>query len=46
MFFLEHSKLNADSKIEKIMLEKIDGFLDNFIWIGKGKFYLLLREYS
>ena len=25
---------------------KIDGFLDNLIWIGNGKFSLLLREYS
>ena len=28
------------------MQQKIDGFLDNLIWIGNGKFSLLLREYS
>ena len=26
--------------------KKIDGFLDNLIWIGNGKFSLLLRQYS
>ena len=26
--------------------EKIYGFLDSLIWIGKGKFSLLLQEYS
>ena len=26
--------------------EKVYGFLDNLIWIGNGKFSLLLREYS
>ena len=28
------------------MPQKVSGFLDNLIWIGKGKFSLLLREYS
>ena len=46
MFFSEHCKFNADSKIEKKNPEKIYGFLDNFIWVGNGKFSLLLREYS
>ena len=26
--------------------KKVDGFLDNLIWIGNGKLSLLLREYS
>ena len=28
------------------MPQKVSGFLDNLIWIGKGKFSQLLREYS
>ena len=28
------------------MQQKIYDFLDNLIWIGNGKFSLLLREYS
>ena len=28
------------------MLQKADGYLDNLIWIGSGKFSLLLQEYS
>ena len=28
------------------MQQKIYGFLDNLIWIGNGKFSLLLWEYS
>ena len=46
MFFSEHWKFNVDSKIAKKIPEKIYGFLDNLIWIGNGKFSLLLREYS
>ena len=33
-------------KKKKKTLQKIFGFLDNCIWIGNGKFSLLLREYS
>ena len=33
-------------KKKKKNAPKIDGFLDNLIWIGNGKFSLLLREYS
>ena len=32
--------------MQKKMQEKIYGFLDNLVWIGNGKFSLLLREYS
>ena len=46
MFVSEHWKLNVYSKIPKKMQEKNYGFLDNLIWIGNGKFSLLLREYS
>ena len=46
MFFSEHFKFNADSKIEKKIPENIYGFLDNFIWVDNGKWSLLLREYS
>ena len=28
------------------MRQKVSGFLDNLIWIGNGKFSLLLREVS
>ena len=28
------------------MERKISGFLDNLIWIGNGKFSLLLGEYT
>ena len=28
------------------MQQKFDGFLDNLIWVGNGKFSLLLREYA
>ena len=28
------------------MQQKISAFLDNLIWIGTGKFSLLVREYS
>ena len=46
MFFSENWKFNVDSKIAKKIPEKIYGFLDNLIWIGNGKFSLLLREKS
>ena len=46
MFFSEHWKLNVDSNIAKKIQEKNYDVLDNFIWIGNGKFSLLLREYS
>ena len=45
-FSSEHWKFNVDSKNAKKMQQKINGFLDNLIWIGNGKFSLLLREYS
>ena len=32
--------------MQKKMQEKVYGFLDNLVWIGNGKFSLLLREYS
>ena len=32
--------------MQKKMQEKIYGFLDNLVWIGNGKFSLLLWEYS
>ena len=32
--------------MQKKMQQKVYGFLDNLIWIGNGKFSLLLREYS
>ena len=31
---------------KKKMQEKGYGFLDKLIWIGNGKFSLILREYS
>ena len=31
---------------KKKNFEKIYGFLDNLIWVGNGKYSLLLREYS
>ena len=46
IFVLKHWKTYSDSKNAKKMQQKIDGFLDNLIWIGNGKFSLLLREYS
>ena len=50
-FFSEHWKFNVDSKnakkkTKKKKQQKIYGFLDKLIWIGKGKFSRLLREYS
>ena len=45
-FFSEHWEFNPDSKNAKKMLQKVYRFLDNLIWIGAGKFFLLLREYS
>ena len=32
--------------MKKKLRQKFYGFLDNLIWIGHGKFSLLLREYS
>ena len=46
IFFSENWKFNVNSKNAKKIPQKIYGFLDNLIWIGKGKFSLLLREYS
>ena len=48
IFFSEHWKLDVDIKNteKEKMQEKVYGFLDNFIWIGTGKFSLFLREYS
>ena len=31
---------------KKKMQENVFSFLNNYIWIGNGKFSLLLREYS
>ena len=45
-FFSEHWKFNVGCKKAKKMQQKIDGFIDNLIWIGNVKFSLLLREYS
>ena len=33
-------------EIIKKIEERIYGFLDNLIWIGNGKFFLVLQEYS
>ena len=46
MYFQEHWKYNGDSKIAKKNPKKIYDVLDNLIWIGNGKFSLLLPEYS
>ena len=35
-----------NKKKTKKLSENIYGFLDNLIWIGNGKFSLLLWEYS
>ena len=51
MFFSERCKLIVDAKNasnnqkKKKKSEKIDGFLDNLIWIGNRKVSLLLWEY-
>ena len=45
-FFSKCLKFNVDSKTAIKKLTKIFGFPDKCIWIGSGKFYLLLREYS
>ena len=44
--FSEHCKFNVGFKNAKKMQQKISAFLDNLIWIGTGKFSLLVREYS
>ena len=45
-FFLKSSKFNVDSKNAIKLLQHVFGVLDNCIWIGSGKFCLLLQEYS
>ena len=35
-----------EKKKKKKMQQKTYGFLDSLIWIGNGKFSLLLREFS
>ena len=45
-FFSKCSKFNLDSKNAIKMRQKFFGHSDNCIWIGDGKFSLLLREYS
>ena len=45
IFVLKHWEFNVDTKnVEKVQQE-IDCLLKNLIWIGNGKFSLLLREY-
>ena len=45
IFFSEYSKFNVDLKNPKQIEQKVDGFLDNLIWIANGKFSLILRGY-
>ena len=45
-FFSKCSKFNVDCKIAIKMLQNIFSFSGNCIWIGSGKFSLLLREHS
>ena len=44
--FSEYWKFHVDTGNAKKILQKVYGFLDNLISIGKGKFSLLLQEYS
>ena len=46
IFVSEHWKFNVDPKNVKKKQEKVYNFFDNLIWIGNGKFSLLLWEYS
>ena len=46
MFFSDYWNFDVDSKYLTTIPEKTYGFLDNLIWIGNGKFSLLLAEYS
>ena len=46
LFFFKCLKFNVDSKNAIKFCEKAFGFSDNCIWIGSGKFSLLLREHS
>ena len=44
-FFSKCSNLNVDSKIVMKKRQNVFGFLDNCIWIGNGKFFLLCHRY-
>ena len=46
MFFSDHWKFHLDTKSAKKISQKCYGFFVNLIWIGNGKFSLLLREHS
>ena len=46
IFVSKHWKFIVDLKNERKMQEKIDGFSDNLISVGNGKFPLLICEYS
>ena len=46
LFFSKCLKFNVDSKNAIKSWEKVFDFSDKYIWIGSGKFSLLLREYS
>ena len=46
IFLSKHWKFIADFKNAKKVQQNIDGFSDNLIKVGNGKFSLLIREYS
>ena len=46
LFAAEYGKFNVDFKNQKKMKQKIDGFSDNLISIGKCKFCKIVRKYS
>ena len=46
IFVSKYSKFNADSKNAIKNWQNVFGFSDNCIWIGSGRYSLLLREYS
>ena len=39
-------KVDPNNPKKKKKAENVYGFLDNLIWIGNGKFSLLVQEYS
>ena len=45
-FFSKCSNFNVNSKIAIKKQQNVFGFLDNCIWIGNGKFFLLCQGYS
>ena len=45
-FFSKQWKFIVHSKNAKKMLQKIQGFSNNLIYVGNGKFSVLIREYS